>query len=95
MYMVISRWRPNPGSEDEMLKRAIGPRETLRAQPGVLFVYAMLHGDEVFVCHGYSNETMYKKVVEDPEGAFARSLAQSGLEQVCEWVESWRGESLD
>lgn len=95
MYMVISRWRSRPGKESEVEQRAIGPRETLRSQPGALFVYSMKHGEDIFTVHGYSNETMYQKIVNDPEGAFTRSLKQSGIEEVADWIESWRGECID
>lgn len=95
MYIVISRWRPKEGFEAEFERRSIGPRETLRSQPGVLFVYGMKHGDDYFAIHGYTNQTMYQKIVHDPEGAFAKSVEQSGLEEVAEWAESWRGESVD
>jgi hypothetical protein len=55
----------------------------------------MKHGDDIFTVHGYSNETMYQKIVNDPDGAFTRSLQQSGIEEVADWIESWRGECID
>jgi hypothetical protein len=45
--------------------------------------------------HAYESEEAYRQVVHDPNGAFARAAAESGIESAATWVWSERGETQD
>lgn len=94
MYLVVSRWRMNPGKEEEARSKGLEMRRKLRNWPGVesVSVARMEEGDAI-VAIGYRDKATYDHLINDPGGPFARAAEETGIEGTMEWVESWRGES--
>lgn len=95
MYLVISRWRPREGREEEFAQVSRIMRHTLRRQPGVVFLEAIEGPECFYAVHGYESEEMYRHIIEDPRGAFLRAASEQMLEDVAEWLGSVKGESMD
>lgn len=94
MHIVVSRWNPKPGKESDF--EAIGHkmRGMLRSQPGVRFVEGFKGPETYVVVHAYEDEGAYKRIVEDPNGPFAKAAAENRIEEVADWVDSISGASL-
>ena len=96
MYMVVSKWRILPGKEQDFEDNGAKVRNVLRTQPGVLFMHGFRNSEgNAVAIHAYESEDAYNKVVHDPNGAFAKALAEYKVEQSAEWISSERGETLD
>jgi quinol monooxygenase YgiN len=96
MYIVVSRWAVMPEHSSAAEEGGRKVRDVLRAQPGVLDVRGFRNEDGVFVAViSYADEAAYRRVIDDPQGAFARALEDSGLTRHAVWIGSERGESQD
>lgn len=95
MYLVISRWRPREGREDEFERVSRILRDTLRRQPGVIFLEAIEGPNCFYAVHGYESEETYRHIIEDPHGPFCRAANEQMLEDVAEWLGSVKGPSMD
>ena len=92
MYLVVSRWKPVPGKEDEFEARGKQVRKILRKQPGVkMLEHFVTENGEVIAIHGYTNEKSYRKVVHDPKSAFNKALEQHNVDEVAKWIGSDMG----
>ncbi|HRI43642.1 MAG TPA: hypothetical protein PLL78_01390 [Fimbriimonadaceae bacterium] len=96
MFIVVSRWAV-PSQHLEAIDHAGKQvREVLRKQPGVLDVRGFRNEEGVFVAVvSYADEATYRRVIDDPQGAFVRALEESGLTQHAVWIGSERGEAQD
>ncbi|MBX7135975.1 MAG: hypothetical protein K1X67_25175 [Fimbriimonadaceae bacterium] len=96
MYMVVSKWGIVAGHEAEVAEKGRAVRDVLRRQPGVQFVYEFKNEDGVFVAViAYDDEAAYKRIIQDPNGAFMQAVSQYRLEEHAVWVGSERGEAID
>jgi hypothetical protein len=96
MYMVVSRWEYLPGMKEEFERRGPAVRETIRSQPGVKFAEGFRTEDDgIFAVIAYNSKGDYDRIVNDPDGPFAKALAESKLEDCARWVSSERGETMD
>ena len=93
MYLVISAWKPQPGKEDAFRERGRKVGAVLKRQPGVLLLEVFQSGDKHMSVHGYDDEATYRRLVHDPGGAFARAIAETGIEEYGTWLYSERGEA--
>ena len=92
MYLVVSRWKPVPGKEEEFEARGKLMRKLLRKQPGVkMLEHFVSDKGEVIAIHGYTNEKSYRKVVHDPKSPFNKALAEHEVEEVGKWLGSDMG----
>jgi quinol monooxygenase YgiN len=94
MFLVVSEWKAKPGKEAEFERAGKQAATRLRKQPGVLLLEIFRSGDRHVSVHGYQDEATYRKLIDDPQGAFARSQEELGIEKVGEWIGSQRGETL-
>jgi len=95
MYIVVSEWEAFPGKEEEFDRIGKEVARVLRAQPGVLLLHAFNSGSKKMSVHGYQDEATYRALVHDPNSAFARSVADKGLERIARWVRSESGETIE
>lgn len=96
MYIVVSKWQPLPGKEEEFEARGRRVRGVMEGQPGVKMMEAFTNeqGQRVAII-GYESEETYDRITNDPEGAFAKTAAQVKLEDVGSWLSSERGPSVE
>ena len=94
MYLVVSYWEPVPGREAEFDR--VGPQvgALLRQQPGVVMMEVFKSGGKHVAVHGYQDEATYHAIVENPDGVFARAVAETHIEEFGRWLSSERGETL-
>lgn len=96
MYMVVSKWAPKKGREDEWRARSAEARKTLTAIPGVEFMNRFMNEDgHVVVSMGYTDKPTYDRLVQNENGAVAKFMAESNIEDAADWISSERGESVD
>ena len=96
MYIVVSKWQINPGMDEQFTESGRKMRDFMRSQPGVEFV-------EAFKCEdgcacailGYQDEATYRRIVQEPNGAFERAAREHNLESMGTWMWSERGEAVD
>lgn len=92
MYLVISRWSPTPGREEEFRERGKAVRDVLRRQPGVeRLEYVRADNGDVIAIHGYTDQEAYHRVVHDPQSEFNKALDEFRLEDVSKWIGSDQG----
>src|SRR6185503_6372295 len=72
MYLVVSRWKAKPGKEDMFESQGKNARASLRSQPGVKMVESFMGEDGAVVVHGYEDEAAYNRIINDPNGHFAK-----------------------
>jgi hypothetical protein len=94
MYMVVSKWQALPSQEDEFESRGRSVRQMLRAQPGVVMLETFRSEDGAIAVVGYENEETYRRIVDDPNGPFAKAIQDQELESVSHWLWSERGETV-
>lgn len=94
MYLVISRWRPVAGREEDFDRISRAMREILRSQPGVTFLEAIEGPDCFYAVHGYESEEAYRRIIEDPHGTYLRAASEHMLEEVAEWLGSIKGNAI-
>lgn len=96
MYLVVSRWEPFPGREDDFEARGRIMRNLLRAQPGVESIQGFRTEDGAAIAVvGYESEAAYARIVGDENGVFAKAAAENGIEDCARWVRSERGSTVD
>ena len=94
MYLVVSRWEPIAGHEQQFDEIGKVMRKTLAAQPGVELVEAFDSNGQKVVVHGYRDEAAYKAVIDDPNGPFIKAAQENRLEEHARWISSERGETV-
>lgn len=95
MYLVVSKWRILDNTSDEGKRIAEQMRDWMREQPGVKFVYGFPGSDAEIAVHGYESEDTYNRLIQDPNGPFAKKLDETRFEEYAEWVSSERGETRE
>ncbi len=96
MYIVSSRWEAVEGHEDAWRDISARTGGKLRAIPGVEFLHRFQNEmGKVVVTMGYTDEPTYQRLVNDPNGAVAKLMAETDIESVARWISSERGESVD
>ncbi|HWD38880.1 MAG TPA: hypothetical protein VG944_08535 [Fimbriimonas sp.] len=93
MYVVASLWSITPGQEEEFVARGGKIADLLRQTGGITSFLGFRtddgHGMAVV---GYESKEAYDRIVTDPNGPFAKAAAEYKIEEVGEWIQSWRGE---
>lgn len=92
MYMVISAWQPHPGKEAAFRERGMQLASVLKRQPGVRQLDVFESGGKHMSVHAYDDEATYQRLIHDPVGAFAKAVAETGIEEYGNWLYSERGE---
>ena len=95
MYIVVSRWEALPGKSDEF--EAVGKkmRSTLGAISGVSLMEAFQsENGTIMVVVGYDSLQDYDRLVNDPNGPFAKAAEENQLDSVGRWISSDRGEAI-
>lgn len=95
MYMVISQWKAKSPDLESTIRGGSAPRQFLRSQPGCKLCEVIFDGDTAHVVHAYESEADYDRIVNDPDGGFAKALKESGIENHAEWVGSVRGNTIE
>ena len=94
MYLVVAKWECIPGHEAEFKEKGVAMRRALKKQPEVkLLEHFPSSASEIVVVMGYTDEAAYKSLVHDPQGNFAKALAEHNLEDHGRWVWSERGQA--
>lgn len=94
MYLVVSVYEAKEGQDDEFIRRGQKVSEALRQQPGMLLLEVFPSEGKWVAVHGYRDEAAYHALVSDPDGPFARALAENRVEDVGNWLYSMRGAAL-
>jgi hypothetical protein len=94
VYLVVSVWEALPGKAEQFRVQGMKVGSLLKAQPGVLLLEVFETGDRVVSVHGYQDEATYQRLVQDPNGPFARAVAESHAEEYGRWLSSERGETV-
>src|SRR5512141_2776226 len=96
MYLVVSEWEPMPGKEEQFKQAGMATGARLRDEPGVEFMHAFQNDDgKVVTVVGYSDEATYRRLIDDPNGVFAREHERNRVEEYGRWLGSKRGEAID
>ena len=95
MYTVISKWEIKPGKEQQAEAASKRVRGVLRSTPGVVSLEGMRSGNTVYAVVTYESEATRDKIVKDPNGPFAKAIAENGLEEFAEWKWSEGGEKVE
>ena len=95
MYIVVSEWETFPGKEADFDRIGREVARILRRQPGVEMLEIFNSGAKKMSVHGYKDEATYRALVQDPNGLFARTVAEYKLEETARWVRSESGETID
>jgi len=95
MYIVVSRWEPFPGKEEEFADKGRAMRNLLRGEPGVKFLEGFKddEGGAVAIV-GYKSRADYDRIVNDPNGPFVKGAQTHKIEESAKWVRSERGEAI-
>ncbi len=93
MFMVISKWEYDKTHENEVRESAAKMMTAFDGWDGVEFSYNVRTGENT-VCAviAYRDEATYQKLVNDPNGPFAKAAAEHGIENHARWLWSERGE---
>ena len=95
MYIVVSKWEVNPSQADAFRETGKKMRAFMRSQPGVEYVESIKCEDgNAIAIVGYTDETSYKKIMEDG-GVFDQAAKANSLENAGKWLWSERGEAVD
>ena len=94
MYLVVSRWEAAPGREAEFERLGLEVAALLRRQPGVRLLEEFKSDNTYVSVHGYEDEATYRALINDPDGVFARAVAERRLEELGRWLGSERGETF-
>lgn len=96
MYIVVSRWQPQPGKEEEFDQLGRKMRKLLKQQPGVMMVEGFFNDSgEAIAIHGYEDEAAYQRIVHDPNGFFAKASEEQNIDSVGRWISSDRGQAQE
>ncbi len=94
MYMVVSEWQPLPGKEEQFRQAGMATGSRLRQEPGVVMMEVFESGDKVIAVVGYEDEATYHRLIDDPNGVFAREHERNRVEDLGKWIRSDRGETI-
>ena len=94
MYLVVSVWEVLPGKADAFRENGMKVGSLLKQQPGVKLLEVFQSGDKFISVHGYADEATYQRLVQDPNGPFAKAMAESRVEEYARWLSSERGETI-
>jgi hypothetical protein len=94
MYLVVTAWEALPGKADAFRENSLKVASVLMQQPGVKMLERFQSGDKFMSVHGYTDEAAYQRVVHDPNGPFAKAVADSHIEEYARWLYSERGETV-
>lgn len=94
MFMVVSKWRPQKGREEEFAQRSRDARKEIGAIPGVVLMHSFWNDEDGVVVIGYEDEPTYRAVVQTPGGPFDQVAQRHRLEECGEWIWSERGECV-
>ena len=93
MYMVISKWEYYPAHEAELRASAAKMMADLTSWDGVEFAYNVRASpSEILAVIAYSDEASYNRLIQDPNGPFAKAAAEHEIERYSQWKWSERGE---
>ena len=96
MYIVVSEWEVVPGHDSEFRQISSQMRAAMRATAGVHEVLSFEDESErKFAVVVYDDRAAYDRIVNDPNGPFAKAAAEKGIDQHARWVGSFRGDTLD
>src|SRR6185436_2981089 len=90
LYLVISYWELLPGHEAEADRVVPVVHGLLRRQPGVLLAEAFRCDGKFITVHGYENETMYQRVLDNPNSGFNQALLDFRIQEKTRWLHSER-----
>jgi hypothetical protein len=93
MYLVVSVWEALPGKADAFREHGMKVGSLLKKQPGVKLLEVFESGGKFISVHGYADEATYQRLVQDPNGPFAKAMAEGRVEDYARWVSSERGET--
>lgn len=95
MYVVVSKWETLPGKEDQFREAGRKARNAMRGTPGVESVQSLVTEDgAALAIIGYKDRSTYDKIVNDPNGPFAKTAQELQIEQFGRWAWSERGEPV-
>jgi hypothetical protein len=94
MYLVVSVWEALPGKAEAFRESGMKVGSLLKKQPGVKLLEVFESGDKFVSVHGYADEATYQRLVQDPNGPFAKAVAESRVEDYARWLSSERGETV-
>ena len=94
MYLVVSRWKANPGKETQFEENGAKVGALLRKLPGVVMVEEFADEGQYVSVHGYKDESTYRKLIDDPNGQFNQALKQYKVEEYGKWISSERGTTI-
>ncbi len=95
MYIVVSRWEPVAGKEEEFEAKGKTMRNMLRSQPGIKMIEGFRSEDGGAVAIvGYESKDAYERIINDPDGPFATAAEAQKIEETARWVRSERGEAM-
>ncbi len=94
MYLVVSKWQPLPGKEEEFEEIGKKMRDILRAHPGVVMVEAFKCDGYNVAVAGYENEEVYNQLIQDPNGPFETAAREYNVEEIARWIGSEKGETV-
>jgi hypothetical protein len=93
MYMVISKWEYDPSHERDVRASAAKMMSTIGEWPEVESAYNVrVAANSVLAVITYRDEASYNRLIQDPEGPFAKAAAEHGIEDHAKWLWSERGE---
>lgn len=96
MYIVVSEWEALPGKKEAFWASGSKMRDLLRHTPGVKFINAFEdESGRLFAVLIYEDREAYDRIVNDPDGPFARGAAEHKIEEHARWIQSWRGQGQD
>lgn len=95
MFLIVSQWEAKPGKEADFERVRVKTAAAFRKQPGVEMVHSFKSGKKLIAIHGYKDEATYRKLVDDPQGTFAKISAEHGIDEFGTWISSERGEATE
>lgn len=96
MFVVASKWESLPGRFDEFEVAGRKMMALIRSWPEIEFFHNVRVGPEsVLAIIGYRSQADYDRLINDPNGPFARAAAETNIDAVSNWLWSERGETLD
>ena len=96
MYIVVSKWMPNPDRLEQWRTATTGIPASFSEMPGVELFQRFTNEDgHVVAIMGYRDKATYDSLVSDPNGAVAKDMAERNLDEYGTWVSSERGESFE
>lgn len=95
MFMVVSKWQPKPGKEQEFMEKGRAARNEMRQVPGVSLVASFMGENGPIAVIGYDSKEAYDRIVNTPGGPFEQIAQKHDLASTADWVWSERGDCLE